>query len=148
MAVAPRWGRTLPISRTVRTSRSLAILAVTALTLTAAGCTGPKPTVAVFEVSGGEQFTIELATPELVEHAQGLLAGENLATVPSGEVVPGKSSVNEPWSWHIDPATLEFTNVTVESCDGSPQHVEDDISAFERFCPWSARVVAVEGPDA
>jgi len=124
-------------------------LTVVAFSLTLAACiAGPEPTVATFEVSSGEQFTIELLTPELVDHAQGLLAGQQLATVPSGSVVRGNSSVNEPWSWHIDPATLEFTNVTIESCDGSPQHVEDDTAAFERFCPWSARVVAVEGPNA
>ncbi|MEV8253661.1 hypothetical protein AB0O95_06800 [Rhodoglobus sp. NPDC076762] len=120
---------------------------VTLLVLTLSGCiSGPEPTVAVFEVSSGQQFTVELATPELVEHAQRLLAGENLAMVPSGDVVRGESSVNEPWSWHIDPMTLEFSNVTIVECDGSPQRVEEAVDAFERYCPWSAQVIAVEGP--
>ena len=43
---------------------------------------------------------------------------------------------------------VEFANVTIEVCDGIPQHVEDEIVTSDRFCPWSARVVAVEGPDA
>jgi len=113
------------------------------------GCVaGPQPTVATFEVAGGEQYKIELATPELIEHAKGLLEGENLAAIPNGVVVRGESSVNEPWSWHIDPATLEFANITIEVCDGIPQYVEDEIVTSDRFCPWSARVVAVDGPGA
>ncbi|GAA1215780.1 hypothetical protein [Rhodoglobus aureus] len=128
------------------------VLVVTVLAGMAAslgGCVaGPQPTVATFEVAGGEQYKIELATPELIEHAKGLLAGESLAAIPNGVVVRGDSAVNEPWSWHIDPATLEFANVTIEVCDGIPQYVEDEIVTSDRFCPWSARVVAVDGPGA
>ncbi|MBH0023776.1 hypothetical protein [Salinibacterium sp. SWN248] len=130
--------------------RALLAAAVAGVALiTVSGCiAGPEPTVAVFEVPSGGQFTIELVTPELVEHAQALLAGENLAAVPQGVVVREPSSVNMPWSWHIDPATLEFTNITTEACDGIPQYVEDEILTSDSFCPWSARVIAVEGPDA
>ncbi|MGV8912391.1 MAG: hypothetical protein ACOH14_07225 [Rhodoglobus sp.] len=126
---------------------ALAVVAVVAIALSAC-FPGPEPTVATFEVAGGEQYKIELATPELIEHAKALLAGENLAAIPNGLVVRGDSSVNEPWSWHIDPATLEFANVTIEVCDGIPQYVEDEIVTSDRFCPWSAKVVAVEGPAA
>ncbi|EAR25578.1 hypothetical protein A20C1_04906 [marine actinobacterium PHSC20C1] len=124
-----------------------AVLAIATLSL--AGCgLGPQPTVATFEVAGGEQYKIELATPELIEHAKALLAGENLAAIPNGVVVRGDSSVNEPWSWHIDPTTLEFANVTIGVCDGIPQYVEDEIVTSDRFCPWSARVIAIDGPGA
>lgn len=135
--------------RAPHSSRIVTAAAVVALTLAIAGCvSGPEPTVVTFEVAGGEQFKVELATPELVAHAKGLLAGESLAAIPNGVVVRGDSGVNEPWSWHIDPSTLEFANVTIEVCDGIPQYVEDEIVTSDRFCPWSARVVAVEGPDA
>ncbi|MBH0129385.1 hypothetical protein [Salinibacterium sp. NK8237] len=131
-----------------RAALAAAVVAVVSLA-TLSGCiAGPEPTVAIFEVSSGGQFTIELATPELIEHAKGLLAGENLETVPQGVVVRGDSSVNAPWSWHIDPATFTFTNITAEQCDGIPQYVEDDALVSDSFCPWSARVIAVEGPDA
>ncbi|QYH37151.1 hypothetical protein FFT87_07520 [Salinibacterium sp. M195] len=117
--------------------------------VTLTGCVpAPAPTVATFQVAGGEQYAIELATPELIEHAKRLLAGENLAAIPNGVVIRGESSVNEPWSWHIDPATLEFANVTIEVCDGIPQYVEDEIVTSDRFCPWSAQIVAVDGPGA
>ena len=61
-----------------------------------------------------EQYTIELATPELIEHARQFLAGEEVASIPLGTVVRDDPSVNDPWSWDIDPATLEFADMTIE----------------------------------
>jgi hypothetical protein len=108
------------------------------------GSQEPSP-VATFEVAGGEQYKIELATPELVDHAQRLLDGESLPAIPLGTVVRNAPGVNAPWSWHIDPATLEFAAVTIEVCDGIPSYVEDGIVTSDQFCPWSAKVIAVDG---
>ena len=46
--------------------------------------------------------------------------------------------VNAPWSWHIDPATLEFADMTIEVCDGLPSYVEDGTVTSDQYCPWSA----------
>lgn len=100
--------------------------------------------VATFEVAGQETFKVELATPELVEHAQALLNGEDVAAIPLGTVVRGDPGVNEPWSWHIDPATLEFAHVTTEVCDGLPSFVEDGTVTSDQYCPWSARIVSID----
>ena len=54
-------------------------------------------------------------------------------------------SVNAPWSWHIDPATLEFADVTTEVCDGLPSYVEDGTLTSDTYCPWSADVIAIDG---
>ena len=94
-------------------------------------------------MTGSEQFKIELATPELQEHARQLLAGEEVAAIPNGVVVRDDPGVNAPWSWHIDPASLEFADMTIEVCDGLPSHVEDGTVTSDRYCPWSAKVVAV-----
>ena len=75
--------------------------------------------VATFQVVD-ETFKVELATPELADHARRLLAGEELAAIPLGTVVRDDPGVNAPWSWHIDPATLEFADMTIEVCDGLP----------------------------
>ena len=112
---------------------------------TGTGSEEPAPVVATFEVAGSEQYKIELITPELVEHAVGLLNGEDLEAIPLGTVVRDDPGVNAPWSWHIDPATLEFAFVTTEVCDGLPSYVEDEIVTSDQFCPWSAKVVAVDG---
>ena len=71
------------------------------------------PTVVTFEVAGyaDETYKIELATPELIEHVQQIMAGEDVALIPNGLVVRDDPSVNAPWSWHIDPASLSFADV-------------------------------------
>jgi hypothetical protein len=103
----------------------------------------PRNPVATFQVVD-ETYRIELATPELVAHAEALLAGESVAAIPNGVVVRNDAGPNAPWSWHIDPATLEFADVTIEVCDGLPSYVEDEIVTSDHFCPWSAKIIAID----
>lgn len=128
------------------TSRGLLAVGLAfAASMVLAGCApSPRLPVATFEVAGGETFKVELATPELEQHARALLAGENLSAIPNGIVVRDSLGVNAPWSWHIDPATLEFAFATTEVCDGIPSYVEDEIVTSDYFCPWSAKVIAVD----
>jgi hypothetical protein len=105
---------------------------------------GSGPAIATFEVAGGEQFKVEMATPELAEHARRLLQGEQLSAIPLGFVVRNDSSVNAPWSWHLDPNRFEFAFATVEVCDGIPSDVETSLVTSDMYCPWSAKVIAVE----
>mgnify|MGYP000860480986 CR=1 FL=1 len=112
------------------------------------GCVPQQPTVATFEVAGVQTFAIELATPELIQHVKDLMAGSEEGRIPVGTIVRDSPSVNAPWSWHIDPATLEFADATTEVCDGLPEYVEDRTLTSETYCPWSAEVVALEGPGA
>jgi hypothetical protein len=123
----------------------LSIIAIVGLTASVAlaGCTPDRNPVATFQVVD-EQYKIELATPELVEHAQALLAGESVASIPNGIVVRDDPGPNAPWSWHIDPATLEFADMTIEVCDGLPSYVEDGTVTSDRFCPWSAQIVSID----
>jgi hypothetical protein len=123
----------------------LSIIAIVGLTASVAlaGCTPDRNPVATFQVVD-EQYKIELATPELVEHAQALLAGESVASIPNGIVVRDDPGPNAPWSWHIDPATLEFADMTIEVYDGLPSYVEDGTVTSERFCPWSAQIVSID----
>lgn len=126
---------------------NIAILAVTLSTTAAmlAGCTSTlQHPIATFQVAGGETYRIELVTPELVKHAEGLLAGEQIAAIPLGTVVRDSPGVNKPWSWHIDPTTLEFADVTIEVCDGLPSYVEDQTVTSDQYCPWSAKVISID----
>jgi hypothetical protein len=107
------------------------------------GCVQQHTPVATFRVVD-ETYKIELATPELVAHAQALLDGEAVASIPNGIVVRDDPGVNAPWSWHIDPASLEFADMTIEVCDGLPSYVEDGTITSERFCPWSAEIVSID----
>lgn len=108
-----------------------------------AGCAPVGNPVATFRVVD-EEYKIELATPELVEHAEALLAGEDVASIPLGRVVRDDPGPNAPWSWHIDPATLEFAEVTIEVCDGLPSSVEDGTVTSPDYCPWSAEIVSID----
>jgi hypothetical protein len=106
------------------------------------GCVQHNP-VATFEVID-QTYKIELVTPELVEHAQQLLAGEDVAGIPNGLIVRDDPGVNAPWSWHIDPDSLEFADQTTEVCDGLPEYVEDGTLTSPYYCPWSAKIVSID----
>lgn len=99
------------------------------------------PAVVTFEVAGQGEYSIELTTDALVAHVVGLMNGGTEGTIPLGKVERGDGGVNKPWSWHIDPKTLEFADVAIEVCDGLPQHVEDGTVTSEYYCPWNAKVV-------
>ena len=62
--------------------------------------------------------------------------------IPLARIVAG-SGVNTGWSWHV--VDVEFVEDGVEVCDGRPSDVERQGVGFGegRFCPWSARVVAI-----
>ena len=127
----------------------LVVLGVAAaLTSIVPASTGP--TVVTFEVAGypDETYKIELATPELIEHVKQIMAGEDVALIPNGLVVRDDPGVNAPWSWHIDPASLNFADVTTEVCDGLPSYVEDGTVTSPYFCPWSTKVIDLTGPGA
>ena len=117
--------------------------AIVAAVLAAVLGAGPRNPIATFQVVD-ETYRIELATPELVAHAEALLAGEDVASIPNGTVVRDDPGPNAPWSWHIDPATLEFADMTIEVCDGLPSYVEDEIVTSDQFCPWSAQIVSID----
>lgn len=127
----------------------IALAGVTAVALAAlTACAPTGPTVATFEVAGEQTYKIELATPELIQHAKDLMAGSQEGRIPNGLIVRDDPSVNAPWSWHIDPQSLEFADATTEVCDGLPEYVEDGTLTSPYYCPWSAEVIAIEGPGA
>ncbi len=64
--------------------------------------------------------------------------------IPNGRVVRGDPEVNVGYSWHIDPASLEFVDATIEVCDGRPSDVEQGLITSDRYCPWSAKVIQVQ----
>jgi hypothetical protein len=104
---------------------------------------GGARVVVTFQVVD-EQYRIELTDPADIENARRLLAGEEAPAIPNGIVVRGDPGVNTGYTWHIDPASVEFADVTVEVCDGKPSDVEDNVITSDRYCPWSAKVVAID----
>ena len=79
-----------------------------------------------------------------IDVARALLAGQEAPRIPNGLVVRGDPDVNEGYTWHIDPASVEFADFTAEVCDGRPSDVEQNIITSDRYCPWSATDIAIE----
>lgn len=126
--------------------RSLCALGV--LLMLAGGCDStsmaPEPPVRYAVEVSGETFVVEVNTADQVEQMEARLAsGEE--GVLSGELAAGDAGYNEPWSWHMVPATVHAPDLAIEVCDGRPSMVEDDLEYWldtvERFCPWGATVV-------
>ena len=100
--------------------------------------------VVTFLVAGSEQFKIEITDPANLAMARDLLVGNEDPKIPNGIVVRDDPGVNEGYSWHIDPASFEFADMTTEVCDGLPSDVENGIITSEYYCPWSAEVIAID----
>jgi hypothetical protein len=106
---------------------------------------GGEGVVVTFRVADAEEYRILLTDPEDIAVAERLLAGEEAPRIPNGVIVRGgDGGVNTGYSWHIDPDSVEFAEMTIELCDGLPSFVEDGSLSGERFCPWSAEVIEIE----
>lgn len=111
---------------------------------TSAPATPAAGAVVTLKVADAETYKILLTDPADIAAARKLLAGEPAPGIPNGKVVRGDPGVNTGYSWQIDPASVEFVDMTTEVCDGRPSDVEQQIVTSEQFCPWSAKVVALE----
>lgn len=111
------------------------------------GGDGTRRAIATFQVTEehGETFKIVLVTQELIDNAQLLLDGEEAPSIPVGKVIRSDpDGINAPWTWSIDPTTVEFADVTTEVCDGLPSDVEQDLITSPLYCPWSAALVDLQ----
>jgi hypothetical protein len=134
----------------LRAARAAWIGVGAALMIGAAACDGvllyPED-MAVFEVEvAGERFRIGLTTGTQIERAEALLASGAENNV-HGTLRRGSGRFNAPYSWHLDPATVTFPDLTMEVCDGRPQSdVQSDVDYWvdtvKYYCPWGARIVA------
>jgi hypothetical protein len=104
--------------------------------------------VVTLRVADAEEYRIRLTNPDDIAIAQKLLAGVVAPHIPNGRVVRGDADVNVGYSWHIDSASVEFADTTTEVCDGRPSEVERGTISSDRYCPWSAKVVAIAAVDA
>jgi len=117
------------------------------------GCSSPE----AFDLQGGilvtfsvqgEQYRIFITNEETIDQVYALRDGRSDARIPSGKLLEGQVSYNEPWHWHIDSDDIVMAEITIELCDGLPSHVEADIDYWVNqvrcFCPWSAKLVSIK----
>ncbi len=146
-----------------RTLVSLGIVAALAMAVSACGSTpatpaasGPspvasaaasaaavRPIVVTFRVGTTEEFRVLLDRPADIMVAHELLAGQSAPSIPNGRLVRGANTINKGHAWSLDPNDFAWNDVTTEACDGLPSAVDKPSWTLDRYCPWSARVVAI-----
>jgi len=50
-----------------------------------------------------------------------------------GAIRRGDGGVNGPWSWHLDPTTIAFPEVTIEACQATPEFIEQTLDYWITF---------------
>jgi hypothetical protein len=103
----------------------------------------PAASVVTFEVAGGSQFKVLITDPETLKIVTALADGEDAPSIPNGKIVH-ETGVNTDWSWSLDPTDFRFEDLVDGSCQGDPEEIEAGTFESDRFCPWSAIVVAME----
>ena len=98
---------------------------------------------------GDATFTIMLTDTARIQEARDIVNGlQTDATSVMGTIVKAPAFYNPHWSYHLDPASIEFFECAVEVCDAHPQYVEEHLEeicgAFLPgcvWCPWSSVVI-------
>ena len=95
-----------------------------------------------------ETFIIQLSDPELIDEARSMLAGLRPARHIMGQIVKQPAAYNPPWSYYLNPSTIQFFNAAIEVCDANITAVEENLDqvcgAFLPgciWCPWSSRLI-------
>ena len=136
--------------------RSRGVVIQTSLILAALvslfGCHGvPDSDIAYFKIAGATEvdaFVIALNDPAVIAEARAQAGGQEPVKHVTGIVVPEVAPYNAPWSFHLDPASISFAEMSIEVCDAATSYVEAHLAevggAFlpgGRWCPWSSRVI-------
>ena len=130
--------------------RTLLLLATSVLLL---GCESAKDSgTTYFKVAGATEadtFVIALTDPAVIAEARAQAGGQEPVKHVTGLVVAEAVPYNTPWSFHLDPASISFAEMSIEVCDAATTYVEQHLAevggAFlpgRRWCPWSSRVIA------
>jgi hypothetical protein len=95
-----------------------------------------------------QTFIIQLSNPVMIDEARAMLAGQQPAKHLIGQIVKQPAAYNPPWSYHLEPASIQFFNVTIEVCDATilavEEHLDEACGSFLpgcTWCPWSSRLI-------
>jgi hypothetical protein len=95
------------------------------------------------------RFVVKIEDEASIQHARDLVSGKDTSRPHVlGRISKRPADYNPGWSFHIDPATIQFFDFAIEVCDASGKYVEDHLDeacgAFLpgcMWCPWSSRIV-------
>ena len=92
-----------------------------------------------FTDASGETFAFRLDRPELIAEARNILAGTQTDAIHvAGQVVKSPVPGNIGWSFHIDPGSVFFFEISAEVGDSTMRLIEDDLASVGgAFLPGS-----------
>lgn len=96
-----------------------------------------------------ETFIVKLTDPAKIQKARDILSGNQAAGRHiSGVIVKEAACYNPPWSFHLDPQSIEFFDSAIEVCDGSVGYIESHLDEVggallpgNRWCSWGSRLI-------
>ncbi len=101
-----------------------------------------------------QEFIFELVDEEKIAHARRILSGDETDKVHvMGRIRKIQKPYNPRWTYHLDPATIDFFQMAIEVCDANMEYVEDHLDeacgAFLpgcHWCPWDSRLLREVSP--
>jgi uncharacterized protein (TIGR03437 family) len=97
----------------------------------------------------GDSIIVRVNQAAAIQKARAVLAGRSGSVIMTGKIVPVSAFYNPGWSFHVDPLTVEFTELATEVCDASIGGVEQALNDLGgsflpgfRWCPWTAKILA------
>jgi uncharacterized protein (TIGR03437 family) len=101
-------------------------------------------------------FVVKLTDPVKIQKARDLISGRDQnARHVGGVIVKEPACYNSPWSYHLDPQSIEFFDSAMEVCDGAMGYIEthlDEVGGAllpgNRWCSWGSRLVREIPPPA
>ena len=111
-----------------------------------------------FRMSDGnpkDDFIFLLNDPAKIKEAEAIIRchkDKNCGNKPiphvNGIIVKAGAPYNPIWTFHYDPKTISFPELTTEVCDAETSYVQEhladvgkDFLPGNRWCPWGQRVV-------
>jgi hypothetical protein len=124
---------------------TVGILAAGTTSAGAATTTAVAPVIVTVRADSGdsptgfETFKMKLTDPAVIADARANMAGQTSA-FPVGNLAKGTAE-NTGFTWHL--VNVQFAEMTIELCDGTPTYVENHQSEFRTYCPWVSKVIAI-----
>jgi hypothetical protein len=108
-----------------------------------------SPTEAYFVVQQPPRtstFVFKLTDPAKIQQARTIVA-TYASKIVSGTIIKQPVYYNPGWSFHFDPKSINFADITVELCDNTAEGIESDLdNSWPQWCPWNGRVLEEIAP--
>jgi hypothetical protein len=99
--------------------------------------------------SKSSPFVIELVDRAAIDVARRILTGtEQHRTHVIGHIIKERAWYNPHWDYHLDPASIQFFETSVEVCDATMAYVQQHLSEVGgatlpggEWCPWTSQLI-------